>query len=259
MDDTPALWGAFGIGFVLGWCTQFTNRHRDKTSVQLGDLAVLLGVIGGAAVTSLFGEASGVLFANYGIGLLTGFLSYLVVLVVLVLNSKGEFTLSWFLDGRSQALRSDQTGGVTPLNVPDSSSAAISTALIHALDQAGARPAGASSLAQVLAQRDAALLQVKSAMDHLSGMRSRTQDLDDRARYKERIDQLAVEQDRLLDVRLQDIADRVIETTKMGGLKRATADLTRTAAEMKRATDAYNAAAAVIAAASSVVDLLITL
>jgi hypothetical protein len=47
-------WGAFGFGMVLGWFLYFVNRYR-RGDVGLGDLTTVIGAIGGAAVTALFG------------------------------------------------------------------------------------------------------------------------------------------------------------------------------------------------------------
>lgn len=94
--------GAFAFGVVLGWFVYFTNRYR-KGDVQFSDLIALLGVIGGAAVTALFGGASGTLFGYYGVGLAVGFFAYFLVLVLMVARSD-QFDATWFLDGRRKAL-----------------------------------------------------------------------------------------------------------------------------------------------------------
>lgn len=91
------LFGAGGLGFVLGWYLYFINRYR-RSDVQLGDLLTLVGAIGGGATTALF-PAKTDLFGAYGIGLFAGFFSYFLVLVVLVAVSK-NFDADWFLDGR---------------------------------------------------------------------------------------------------------------------------------------------------------------
>jgi hypothetical protein len=95
------------VRVVLGWFTYFTNRYR-KGEVQFTDLATLLGVIGGGAVTALFGDAKTTLFGAYGIGLAVGFFAYFLTLIVLVRRSKGVFTLAWFLDGRRRRLEDDE-------------------------------------------------------------------------------------------------------------------------------------------------------
>lgn len=89
-------WGAFAFGLVIGWFTYFVNRYRRE--VVLGDVATIVGAVGGGAVLALFEQGPG-MFHAYGIGLAVGFFAYLVVLVVLVLRSPG-WTWEFFLDGR---------------------------------------------------------------------------------------------------------------------------------------------------------------
>jgi hypothetical protein len=89
--------GAFCFGVLIGWYTYYINRHR-KDEVKLGDLVTVIGVLGGATILALF-PAESVLFGAYGIGLVTGFFAYFLILVVLVWRSD-SFTLEWFLDSR---------------------------------------------------------------------------------------------------------------------------------------------------------------
>jgi hypothetical protein len=91
------LWGAGGFGAILGWYLYYVNRYR-KGDVQLGDLVTVVGVLGGGAVLALFPARSD-LFGAYGLGLCVGFFGYLLVLIILVRQSKA-FTVDWFLDGR---------------------------------------------------------------------------------------------------------------------------------------------------------------
>ncbi len=67
--------GAAAFGAVVGWVTYRTLRWKSG-SVGLSDLSAVLGVVGGAAITSLF--ATPVLFGAYGIGLGVGFFGYYV-------------------------------------------------------------------------------------------------------------------------------------------------------------------------------------
>jgi hypothetical protein len=103
-----AEYGAFAFGVVIGWFTYFTNRYRTGAA-QFSDITTLAGVIGGGAVTALFGEGRSALFGAYGIGLAVGFFAYFAVLVLMVLKSDGVFTWTWFLDGRRKALADDET------------------------------------------------------------------------------------------------------------------------------------------------------
>jgi hypothetical protein len=68
--------GAGCFGLVVGWITYRTLRRRqDATS--LGDIAAVVGAVGGGGVTALFKDAD--LFASYSIGLATGFFLYFLV------------------------------------------------------------------------------------------------------------------------------------------------------------------------------------
>jgi hypothetical protein len=109
MDLEPASLfqrlGAGGFGFLIGWNLYFVNRYRSGP-VTLGDLASLVGTLGGTAVLALFPARSD-LFGAYGIGLFAGFFGYFALLAVLVARSK-NFDVDWFLDGRRKQLAPDQ-------------------------------------------------------------------------------------------------------------------------------------------------------
>jgi uncharacterized membrane protein YeaQ/YmgE (transglycosylase-associated protein family) len=68
--------GALCFGLVVGWVTYRTIRRKTQ-DVTLSDIAGVIGAVGGAAVTSLFGN--GHLFAWYAIGLAAGFFLYLII------------------------------------------------------------------------------------------------------------------------------------------------------------------------------------
>jgi hypothetical protein len=91
------LIGAAGFGAVIGWYVYFVNRYRVG-EVGLGDLASLIGIIGGGTILALF-PAGTVLFGAYGIGLGLGFFGYFVVLLIMV-SRTNKFGVEWFLDGR---------------------------------------------------------------------------------------------------------------------------------------------------------------
>lgn len=91
------IWGALAFGLVVGWNVYFVNRYR-RGDISFGDLATLLGVLGGAAVLSLFPSNTD-LFGAYGLGLGLGFFAYFAVLVTMVKVSP-NFDSDWFLDGR---------------------------------------------------------------------------------------------------------------------------------------------------------------
>jgi hypothetical protein len=99
--------GAGCFGAVIGWFTYYVNRYRTG-EVKLKDIGTLVGIIGGGAILTLFPEQS-VLFASYGIGLAVGFFGYFVTLLLLVKHS-GQFTVAWFLDGRTPVLDEGEQG-----------------------------------------------------------------------------------------------------------------------------------------------------
>lgn len=68
--------GAACFGVVIGWITYRTLRRREGAAA-LSDIATVLGAVGGAAVTGIFGEPH--LFGAYSVGLAVGFFAYLAV------------------------------------------------------------------------------------------------------------------------------------------------------------------------------------
>lgn len=109
------IFGAIGFGTIIGWLVYYINRYR-KSDVQFSDLATVIGILGGGAILALF-PAGTDLFGGYGIGLFIGFFSYFTFLMLWVRVSK-NFTVDWFLDGRSKKLakneiaRSESEGGI---------------------------------------------------------------------------------------------------------------------------------------------------
>jgi hypothetical protein len=99
--------GAIGFGTIIGWLVYYINRYRTG-DVQFSDLATVIGIIGGGAILTLFPEGTD-LFGGYGIGLFIGFFSYFIYLNVQVRISK-NFTVDWFLDGRSKKLAENEMG-----------------------------------------------------------------------------------------------------------------------------------------------------
>lgn len=83
----PPQWGAFCFGFVIGWITYRTLR-RNTNSVQLSDIATVIGAVGGAAVTALF-KTDG-LFAGYCFGLAIGFFAYLIAAIIVAKNKRAN-------------------------------------------------------------------------------------------------------------------------------------------------------------------------
>jgi hypothetical protein len=103
--STLQLLGAGGFGVIVGWVLYSINRYRTG-QVGLGDLATVIGAIGGAAILDLF-PAGTDLFGAYGIGLVIGFFGYFLVLAVMVWGSPA-FSKEWFLDGRRKRPAGDE-------------------------------------------------------------------------------------------------------------------------------------------------------
>ena len=97
MATTLQALGAIGFGVLIGWYVYYINRYR-KAGVELGDLATVVGIVGGAVILALFPAGSDP-FGAYGIGLFIGFFGYFLVLIILVAVSE-NFDADWFLDGR---------------------------------------------------------------------------------------------------------------------------------------------------------------
>lgn len=71
--------GPFCFGLVVGWVTYRTLRRRTD-GVALGDIAAVIGAVGGATVVGLFKSAA---FDSYCIGLAVGFFAYFVTGIVI--------------------------------------------------------------------------------------------------------------------------------------------------------------------------------
>jgi bacteriorhodopsin len=81
--------GMICFGSLIGFITYRTLvRTTDKTSIH--DLAVVIGAVGGGAVTTLVRPMTDA-FAWYAIGLLAGFVAY--ALLYLKMNGKDKFAL----------------------------------------------------------------------------------------------------------------------------------------------------------------------
>ena len=95
------LLGAAGFGALIGWYVYYINRYR-KAEVQFSDLTTVIGILGGAAVLSLF-PSDTPLFGAYGIGLFLGFFAYFASLLLLI-RSSDNFNADFLLDGRRRVL-----------------------------------------------------------------------------------------------------------------------------------------------------------
>jgi hypothetical protein len=99
--STVQILGAGGFGTLLGWYIYYLVRHRTDR-IGIGDLGTIAGVVGGAAILTLF-PAKTDLFGAYGIGLFVGFFGYFSLLLVFVASSR-RFGVEWFLDGRRKSI-----------------------------------------------------------------------------------------------------------------------------------------------------------
>lgn len=87
------IWGSFCFGIVMGWVTYRTLRRTQTNGIN--DIATVAGTLGGAAITNLWSPETGA-FGSYCIGLLTGFVGYLITSLVL-LGKEGRDQLSDWL------------------------------------------------------------------------------------------------------------------------------------------------------------------
>lgn len=104
MTENLMLLGAFFFGVVVGWQVYMINRYRTA-AVDFGDLATVIGIVGGGAVMNLF-PAGSAMFGAYGIGLALGYFLYFLILMSFVKRST-NFDIDWFLDGRRKAPQGD--------------------------------------------------------------------------------------------------------------------------------------------------------
>jgi len=237
-------WGAFAFGVVIGWFVYFTNRYR-KGEVQFADLTSLLGVIGGAAVTALFGPGSGVLFGCYGIGLAIGFFAYFAVLVIMVRASNGQFEATYFLDGRRKFL---PDGWTIPGDTrqPTVAMTPQQSGTIHQAGtmQSGAPPVvGPSPLSRAVDARDQALAAMTEAQRELLRRISAADSASERDALQTALVDVTERLDALADLRLRDILQSEAVRNALATLGNITGDLSRTAREMKQATDVLTKAA----------------
>lgn len=82
--------GAICFGLVIGWIAYRTIR-RKAGGAALSDIAAVIGAVGGAGITTLFGEKD--LFFAYSIGLAIGFFAYFIVGLII---GKGKVD-SWMM------------------------------------------------------------------------------------------------------------------------------------------------------------------
>jgi hypothetical protein len=96
-----SLAGAFCFGLVVGWITYRTLRRAQVTG--LGDIATVIGAVGGTAVLALFPGGTA-LFGIYGIGLAVGFFGYLISALALASRAGQSATVyEWMGAGTTSA------------------------------------------------------------------------------------------------------------------------------------------------------------
>lgn len=81
------FWGIFGFGLIIGWLTYYAVRRTTNFGIKT--IGTVVGVLGGAAVTRFLSDAHDWI-GPYGIGLAVGFISYLVVALVLILTGNPD-------------------------------------------------------------------------------------------------------------------------------------------------------------------------
>jgi uncharacterized membrane protein YeaQ/YmgE (transglycosylase-associated protein family) len=86
--------GAICFGLVIGWITYRTLRRKEGNAA-ISDIAAVIGAVGGAGITTLFGTSE--LFSAYCIGLAIGFFGYFVVGLIV---GKGSGA-SWMMAGEN--------------------------------------------------------------------------------------------------------------------------------------------------------------
>lgn len=246
--------GAFAFGVVLGWFVYFTNRYR-KGDVQFSDLIALLGVIGGAAVTALFGGASGKLFGYYGVGLAVGFFAYFLVLVLMVARSD-QFDATWFLDGRRKAL---PDGWVIPGDVRATTAPMAPQRPAAPIPFGAPQPIEDSPRARLNAARDQTLTALTEAQRELLRRIGLASTDAERNSLQASLVDITDQLDTLAQLRLKDILESDEVRASLKTLEGITSDLTRTAGEMRQATDVLTKASQLIDRATKAVGVITNL
>jgi hypothetical protein len=255
-----ATLGAFAFGVVVGWFVYFTNRYR-KGDASFADLTALIGVVGGGAVTALFGEGKTDLFGAYGIGLAIGFFAYFATLILLVQRSGGAFAMTWFLDGRRKKLPPDQE--IPAETRPTVAAMELRRAMLPRTAAATALGEQAadekSSLATANEEQERAIEAVSQALRDLMDEIGRTADPVVRADLVDAERLLSQKLDELVALRLKDILESPQVRDALAKLGAITGDLVATAKEMKTAEDKLKSAAKLIDRASKLIGFLTAL
>jgi hypothetical protein len=247
------IFGAFFFGVIIGWFVYFTNRYR-KGDVQFNDIASLIGIIAGAAVTGLMGDAKTTLFGAYGVGLAVGFFGYFFTLYRLVKASNGAYELTWFIDGRRKKLPDDMeipdetrvTTAPMSMRMPlPERVASIETQLESVMTRSAAIPRN-SPLAQVVSERDEAIATVVEVLRELLRRIGSAADDDERRKLAAAHDQLTGKLDELVALRLRDIPASEATGTPLAKLRGIASEVKEEAKRMKSAADALDVATSLI-------------
>ena len=240
--------GAFAFGVVIGWFTYFTNRYRTG-GVQFSDITTLVGIIGGGAVTALFGDGKSALFGAYGLGLAAGFFAYFAVLVVMVQNSDGVFTWTWFLDGRRKALKDDETTEGTR---------GSGTAMDLQFPSGGAGTLESSVMADVVSLRDQSVKDTFDALRDLARRIGSAKDENERASLVRSQLELTTKQNDLLRLRLNEVPESELIRAALAELRRHAGELTVAAGEVNTSSDVCASATTVLDRVTRIIETLKT-
>jgi hypothetical protein len=95
-----SFFGPFCFGLVIGWVTYRTLRRKAE-GVALGDIASVLGAVGGATIVAIFKNAA---FDTYCVGLAVGFFAYFITgaLIGRKNGGQGQSAGSWMESRDSQ-------------------------------------------------------------------------------------------------------------------------------------------------------------
>jgi hypothetical protein len=86
---TGDVWfGIFGIGFVFGYLLFYAVKHTPQFSIDL--LGGALGAVGGATVLGWLDVTPGWI-GPYGTGIFVGFVTYLIMSVIILGPGPGNF------------------------------------------------------------------------------------------------------------------------------------------------------------------------
>jgi hypothetical protein len=105
--------GSICFGVVIGWITYYTMRKNTKPRT-LSDITVIISALAGPAVLAVFPapeEGKQTMFGYYGIGLMSGFFAYLIVLILLLWKAPLRLLRSMGLAPPRQKKQKDGEGG----------------------------------------------------------------------------------------------------------------------------------------------------